>query len=309
MKITFVIVVTYNGINWIEKCLQSIRQCIHYGTLTHIIVIDNCSTDSTCEFIKNNFPEIVLVQNSENIGFGGANNVGIKLALDKSADYVFLLNQDAWIEDMAIDKLINVAEQNKEYGIISPLHLNGVGDKLDSGFRKYLNTYCPNLLEDLLLANIMKSIYPINFVNAAAWLISRSTIERIGLFDKTFFHYGEDDNYVHRCHFYNLKVGIVPNVKIFHDREARKSQKNKKSIHFFQRSKLVYYCNINILNGNEMLLKEITTYRIKILKNICLFKSNAFKKNLAELRILTKMKSLVFNSRMQNTEGVLNYFE
>ena len=86
MKKVFVVIVTYNGVQWIRKCLQS---CQDYP----VVVVDNQSTDATVEIIQNEFPKVHLIEESKNHGFGQANNIGISYALNKGADYVFLLNQ------------------------------------------------------------------------------------------------------------------------------------------------------------------------------------------------------------------------
>ena len=94
MKI-FAIVVTYNGMRWYDRCFGSLRNS---DMPVETIVIDNASTDETVSYIKEHFHEVCLIESKENLGFAKANNIGIKRALDNGADYVFLLNQDAWVE-------------------------------------------------------------------------------------------------------------------------------------------------------------------------------------------------------------------
>jgi N-acetylglucosaminyl-diphospho-decaprenol L-rhamnosyltransferase len=94
-----VIIVTYNGAGWIEKCLNSLRNS---SLNTDVIVIDNASTDETVSLIENLYPEVELVKRANNLGFGQANNIGLRMALDQNADFVFLLNQDAWIDQDTI---------------------------------------------------------------------------------------------------------------------------------------------------------------------------------------------------------------
>ena len=89
----YTIIITYNGVKWIEKNIQAL---IDSSTKTKIIIIDNGSVDGTQEIVKS-FKEVKFIQSEINLGLK-ANNLGIKLALEQGADYVFLLNQDAWIE-------------------------------------------------------------------------------------------------------------------------------------------------------------------------------------------------------------------
>jgi GT2 family glycosyltransferase len=151
------------------------------------------------------------------LGFGKANNIGLRKAIIENADYVFLLNQDAWIFEDTINRLLTVAVENKEYGIFSPIHLNKQGNRLEKQFQYFLNESNTNgFVSDSYLGNF-KSIYSTNFVSAAAWLLPIHAVKKIGLFDPLYFHYGEDDDYIHRARYHGFKIGIVPSSTIVHD--------------------------------------------------------------------------------------------
>lgn len=221
----FAIVVTYNGSKWIEKCFGSL---VNSTTPVNIFAIDNGSTDGTPDIIRSKFPSVQVIENIENLGFGKANNIGIRKAYDAGAEYIFMLNQDAWVEPDSIAKLVGISEKHKDFGIVSPMHLNGAGTALDYNFSLCLNpSFCPHLYSDIYLKRVDDKPYEVNFVNAAAWLISRKTIETVGGFSPLFFLYAEDDNYVHRLKYHGYKVGIYPHAEIFHDRFEREP-----SIHF-----------------------------------------------------------------------------
>lgn len=212
MSSTFIIIVTYNGERWIRQCINS---CLGYN----VIVIDNNSSDQTIKIIENEYPKVVLLKQENNLGFGKANNLGISYALKNSCDYVFLLNQDAYLEKDVIDRMLAVHKKNTDYGVLSPIHLNGEGNKLDKNFSNYINyNGNPYLYLDALKGET-KEIYEVPFVNAAAWLIPAATLKIIGGFDPLFFHYGEDNNYCQRLQYHDLKIGIVSNTYIYHDRE------------------------------------------------------------------------------------------
>ncbi|MDP3945575.1 MAG: glycosyltransferase family 2 protein [Lutibacter sp.] len=211
----FVVIVTYNGEKWIKACLESVINSI---IPLSIIVVDNNSTDDTVTIIKNDFTNVNLLEQNENFGFGIANNIGISYALKNETDYVFLLNQDTTIEKDTIEQLVKLAKVNPDYGILSPIHLNGNGSYLDDSFLYYVNNnYCKNFISDFVLSKPKQDIYDLPMINAAAWLLPRNTLETVGGFDSMFFLYGEDDNYVQRVKFHNLKIGITPLTKIRHD--------------------------------------------------------------------------------------------
>lgn len=219
------VIVIYNGMqrNWIQRCFDSL---LASELPTEIIAIDNASKDGSVPFIQENYPTVKLFESGENLGFGGANNLGIKHAVEAGADYVFLLNQDARIEPDVLPKLVHGFSISTGYGIISPLHLNGRGDALDLSFSKSIAPHlCAGLYSDFVLGQPQDKVYEAEFICAAAWLISKECLEKVGGFSPTFFHYSEDDNYIHRLHYKGLKIGVYPFAKIMHDREERETDR------------------------------------------------------------------------------------
>ena len=204
-KKVFIIIVTYNGAKWIRKNLESLRQSL---LPLEILVIDNNSSDETVSLVKS-FDEVQLILSDENLGFGSANNIAIQKALEQKADYVFLLNQDTWIYPKTINDLVLAAESNPDFGIVSPLHYASDGVHLDENFKAYWNRKT---------RAISDNIDEVPFVNAAAWLIPRSVIQKVGLFEPMFKHYGEDRNYVYRLIYHGFKIVVVKDAKICHDR-------------------------------------------------------------------------------------------
>lgn len=233
------IIVTFNGIKWIERCLYSVT---HASVNSDIYIIDNGSSDGTIDFIKENYPEIQLCLSHKNVGFGAANNRGIDYAIKNNYKFVYLLNQDAWIDSNTFEKLIGVAQANPNYGVLSPLQVNGSGKLVDQNFYRCCSR---KLLSDALLDEKIKSVYKTDFVMAAHWLITRECLKIVGNFSSTFPHYGEDNNYVDRIRYHNLEVGIVPNCIGVHDREER-SVTESKNEYLFYVEELVKLSNPNV---------------------------------------------------------------
>lgn len=217
------IVVTYNGEPWIRKCISSIVG--DHTVDLKVLLIDNCSQDNTVSIVKSEFPGISVVELDSNLGFGKANNIGLQYAMEDAYDFIFLLNQDAWIARGTIGDLVRLQQDRDEYGIISPIHLTGDGEKLDGLFGKYISPpSCPGLYSDALLGKLEK-LYETKFVNAAAWLISRRCLNIVGGFDPIFPHYGEDSEYVLRGLNRGFKIGVTPTVFVCHDRPQTMSVK------------------------------------------------------------------------------------
>ena len=270
------IIVTYNGMKWIEKCLSTIQE---NKVDLEILVIDNNSTDNTVEFIKSNFPNVKLFPQKNNLGFAAANNLGYEKALENGSEFIYLLNQDTISYPDNIFRLIEGLKLNENAGIISPLHLNDDGQRLDLHFEKEISAQnSPLLISDFLLRK-NKRYYRIGFVNAAAWLINVNTIAKMGgLFSSAFFHYGEDNNFVSRLKYFGFNIYIDTDSFVNHCREERKG---KKSIDFINKE-LFIKSQIKLYNINEtfssayvgiikysinQLLKGNFTYSFKLLWN------------------------------------------
>ena len=253
----FVIVVTYKGGQWYDRCFTSLRES---NLPAQIIVVDNASGDGSVDYIRTHYPEIHVIESTVNLGFGRANNEGIRYALDRGCDYVFLLNQDAWIEPDTFDKLIRVHQRFPEYGVLSPMHMtrekNHLNFLIDDGNRNY------ELLSDLYFGTV-KDVYDIDYVNAAGWLVSHNTLMTIGGFCPIIFHYGEDDDYLHRMKYHNIKVGLCPYSRIVHDSKNRLGEA------------VLLFNKANEERIDEYL--DITkTEDLKALKRHCIFKGLVF---------------------------------
>lgn len=202
MKNVATIIVTYNGERWIRKCLQTILESSHPSD---IFVVDNCSTDSTVSIIEE-FP-VNFERLDFNAGFGFANNVVLKKLIAVDYEYFFLINQDLYVQKNTLAKLIDFAEKNPTTGIIAPIQYNGDGSEIDTNFRQYIN-----------LSQDHGSFYETGFCNAAAWLVKKNCLQKLGFFNENFKHYGEDRNYCERTKFHGFKIAIVKETKVLHDR-------------------------------------------------------------------------------------------
>ncbi|MBR2608503.1 MAG: glycosyltransferase, partial [Bacteroidales bacterium] len=119
-KRILVVVVTYNGMNWLDRCLGSIRTS---NMPADVIVIDNGSKDGTCQYVPSAFPEVNFICTGENLGFGKANNIGFRYALEQEYDYVYLLNQDAWVFPDTFGVLAGAMDADDSLGILSPMQM------------------------------------------------------------------------------------------------------------------------------------------------------------------------------------------
>jgi GT2 family glycosyltransferase len=291
----YVIIVTYNGKQWYDRCFQSLRQS---SIPVQIVVVDNASTDNTVSYIHSEFPEVYLIESKINLGFGQGNNKGLRYALDQGVEYVFLLNQDAWIEPYTLSELIRVHKENTEYGILSPMHLNAKKTSIENGLMHYIADYritTSNLINDLYFGRT-RDIYETQYVNAAAWLLPRKTLETVGGFDPIFFHYGEDDNYMLRIKYHGLKIGICPEISICHDTESHLIR-NEQTQQTARKNLLVDLTDINRSEGiNDSIIYYFQKAFLKALK----LNFASAKHSLLNGIYIVKMKKRILDSKIQN---------
>jgi GT2 family glycosyltransferase len=223
-----VIVVTYNGMPWLDRCLGSVRAS---EVPADLYVWDNDSTDGSPDFVRSRYPEAKLVRSADNLFFAEANNMGFRYALDRGYDYVYLLNQDAWLAPDTLGKLIKVSEAHPDYGVLSPLQMTDGFAALDKQFEKILRS--------------ARNDNTAHRVMAAHWLVPRKALEKVGLFSSLFPLYGNDDNWCDRARYHGFKIGIVPESKAVHDRAAREETKEKVIYRNYYMGSLVRLCDIN----------------------------------------------------------------
>ena len=261
MSTVLSIIVTHNGLtnNWIDTCLNSLSKSEYY---TDILVIDNASTDHTKLYIQQHFPHVQLVCSDKNLGFGRANNIGLEACLNKDYHFAFLLNQDASVQSDTLSKLIKIAKKNPVYGVLSPIHLNADGSALDNNFSSYLEKANRKSLTLGKASEQPENVYDCDFVNAAAWLMSRKCIEQVGGFSPVFFHYGEDNNYCDRVKWHNLKICIVDHTNIYHDRKTTHQAQKARWKRTFESIK-VAYANPFEKKGNLYFIGHLMKYGFK----------------------------------------------
>ena len=118
------------------------------------------------------------------------------MAIDKKAEFIFLLNQDAWLAPNMFVKLKSNLIQNSDFGIVSPMHFNSSLTKLDRNFKYYLNSSnISKYLEQVVICEQPNTLLEVGFVNAAMWLCRTEMFNSVGGFCPAFFHYGEDDEF------------------------------------------------------------------------------------------------------------------
>jgi N-acetylglucosaminyl-diphospho-decaprenol L-rhamnosyltransferase len=222
-----VVVVTYNALPWLERCLESVR-----GHET--IVVDHGSTDGTLELVRERFPEARLIA-QENKGLGGGSNAGMRVA---SGDYVLLLNSDAWAVGDAVERLAAFADEHPDAGVVGPKLLNPDGSlqRTVRGFptiwrlsTEYFflrklgpRTRALNAFYGSRFAH--DRVYEAEWLMGACLLVRREAADTVGLFDEDFFMFSEETDWLYRFRRAGWKVLFYPGAEFVHVGGATTSQ-------------------------------------------------------------------------------------
>ena len=193
MKLS-VIILNYNVRYFLELCLKSVAAATS-NLEAEIIVVDNNSNDDSCEMVKRSFPNVVLIENKQNLGFSKANNQGVSIA---KGEYVCILNPDTVVTEDTFVSLLSYAGGINNLGILSCKLIDGQGSFLPESKR---NIPIPAVAIKKILG-FSKSYYA-NHINqdeigkvdvfvGAFMIIKRSVYNEIKGFDEAYFMYGED---------------------------------------------------------------------------------------------------------------------
>jgi len=213
MKRVCIIVLNWNGWQDTLACLASLGQ-LGYGDC-YTVVVDNASTDGSVEHIREAFPALKILQSGANLGFGGGCNVGIRLALDQGAEYVWLVNSDATVDRGALTALVEVADRDAHLGAVGSV-LYEVDDpsrvQLWGGGRI-----------NLWLGRSTHCLAPgrIDFVSGASMLLRTAALREVGLFDaERFFMYWEDTDLAFRLRKAGWGLAVAAGSKVWHRQSA-----------------------------------------------------------------------------------------
>jgi len=218
----FIIILNYNGKDVIKKCLSSVFK-IDYPNF-EVIFVDNNSVDGSLEIAKSNFSKAIFIKNGENLGFSAGNNVGIRYALERIAEYILILNNDTEVERDFLGKLIAVAEKDKKIGLLSPVIFDGHSRQIwfSGGKIKW------SRMKTLHLKKVKtEDYYKSDFVTGCAMLASAKVFKEIGLFDEDYFLYWEDADFSFRTKKAGFRNIVVSSSWVYHYEVSEKNKQSK----------------------------------------------------------------------------------
>lgn len=246
-------VINSNGKEWLQNCLSSIATTDYPNF--KVIIIDNASKDGSAQFIKDNFSDIELISNRKNIGFSGAANMAINIAIERTSQYVIVLNPDIKVASNWLSELVKIAEDDDNIGILAPLHYDYSGEKLDTNLLKILDKNA-QYLKDKNAGNLGEK-YEVTSAIGGCMMIRTNIIKKVGFMDAIYFLYGEDSDFARRVIFHGYKIIVATKSKIMHwHRILHKNKIDKRTGFFLFRNQFIYF----LKDPNRSFLNNLWRY-------------------------------------------------
>ncbi len=238
----YVIILNWN--NW-KDTIECVESCLKltYSNF-RILIVDNGSTDNSESILRRRFPGMECIQTGSNLGFAGGNNVGICHALEKGADYVWLLNNDTIIDPDSLSELIRAAKRDERVGIVgSKIYYydepnkiwfaGGIWDKSRS-----FTTHRGMGEED---AGQFDEVCAVGFITGCSLLAKASMIREIGTMSEDYFLYWEDVDWNARAARHNWKILFVPGSRVWHKVSSSITDRSRLQSYYFMRGGLLFF--------------------------------------------------------------------
>lgn len=277
-----IVILNYNNWNDTLKCIKSSLK-INYSNYS-IVLVDNASTDNSCELLIEAFPKLNIIKSTINGGYANGMNLGINYALKNGADYIVILNNDTIVTENFLNNLMITAYSKEKIGIVSPkVGYIGQEDTLYCGGGNFSKLKCTGVAEyqGKSFEKYATENREINFAEGCCLLVKREVFEKVGLFEEKFFMYFEDVEFSERVTKY-FKIMFCSDAVIYHKSGAGKSWVDYSPLYYYYytRNRMWLFSKKNILLKTYVLLFSLlnTINKYLILK-IAFLISNQENKN------------------------------
>lgn len=247
-----IIVLNYKTRDLTLACLQSVFSSAT-SYIYEVILIDNASNDGIIPTVNEQYPQVICIANTDNVGFSRANNQGIRIAKGR---YVLLLNSDTIVELDTLDVMLRFMDENPNVGA-SGCKIVLPDGSLDKACKRGFPTPSASFYYAFGFSRLFPKIprfnqyqlgylspnddYPIDSLVGAFMLIRREAVEQVGILDEEFFMYGEDIDWCYRIKEAGWVNYYYPRTQIVHHKGASSRRKPFKIIYEFHRAMILFH--------------------------------------------------------------------
>lgn len=236
-----IVILNWNGLDDTRRCLSSIREQSYKHV--EVVVVDNASRNAEARQIAIEFPEVHVLPQAENLGFGRAVNVGVQYLMAHDVPYVLLFNNDAWFDptERTIEQLLAALDNEPDAGASGPVILNANAPHTiqSAGHLFSLYTAFPyRMLSDAPRTTPVKVTHP-TYIVGACLLIRTEVLRQLRGFDPDYFVYGEDIDLALRMRELGYSQVLVPSTVIYHKKSVSTTMWSEDHTYLMLRSHLV----------------------------------------------------------------------
>lgn len=233
MKSITIVLLNFNGEKDTIECLKSIKKLETDGFALLTIVVDNGSEKKfrvqSSEF---RVGELKIIHNDKNLGFSGGNNVGIRYAFKKNADYILILNNDTVVDKSLVLELLKLAQSDESIGIVVPKIYFAKGfefhkDRYNESEQGRVIWYAGGIMDWKNVIGVHRGVDEVDrgqyekvietdFASGCCMFVKREVFERVGMFDEKYFLYYEDNDLSQRAKREGFKIIYSPKAVLWH---------------------------------------------------------------------------------------------
>lgn len=237
----FIIILNFNSFQDTKECLQSLQQ-INYDNY-EIVVVDNSSKDNSYEKLKEEFGSYNIIRCNENLGYANGNNLGIKYALERDADYICVLNNDVVVERDFLTKIIKIMVDRKDIGIAGPCICNYEDKNIIQAMGANINLYSgltQGKYKNYKYSDIPKRNILVDYLGGACFICRREVFEKIGLIPENYFLFFEETEFCYKAGKEGYKLICLYDSRIYHKGSSTISKYSGLSYYFLNRNRVVF---------------------------------------------------------------------
>jgi GT2 family glycosyltransferase len=300
MPRVLIIIINFNGMNFIGECLDSIYSQSYKGL--QVLVADNNSRDGSVNFIRQNYPQCEVMVNWQNKGYGDAINKAVKHGLKKYGhiDYFAILNNDLRLDEGWLETLVDYGEKKPDCGILAgkmliyywPKYINSTG-----GLVNYFGSGWDRDFFELDRECIRESGEVLS-VSGGAMLIKKGVFDAVGFFESGYFMYYEDIDFCFKAWKYsNYSVDYVNSAIVYHKFSASSGVMSLKKHFYLKRARFIFILRNYPLGFLARTIPEISRYETGFIMKDLLVRYdfiNFFREFYIFLIFLAKLPAILF---------------
>lgn len=230
------ILLNWNTFAHTKHCINSLKKYCS-ANLFDIIIADNGSTDNSMVLLRNKFPDLIYIDNKENLGFAEGNNRGLVYAMEHNYLHSLVMNTDTEVDEDIVAKLNNHLDQHSEAAAVQPcifwMHKRSMVWNGEGSFNKFLGITTSDTKTPT--QHTYKSV---EWLTGCCMMIRNSALKESGLFNKLFFLYYEDVELSFRLRSFGYELHYLPSCKMYHEAGASATVEKKEGnlspiIHYY----------------------------------------------------------------------------